>query len=114
MLYAESETRECVDYLAYLRTVTRDPKQNFEYVKPILAGMLLNKADKWVRWYKLEKTRALMRQAAAAIQDLQSREEMVETPEWFASIHESFQFLVRQYIPWLAISSVYDWVTEGR
>src|SRR3990172_1566634 len=77
-LYAESETRECADYLWHLRVLARDPKQNFEHLKPVLAGILEYKADKWIRWYKMEKTPGLMRQAAAAVQDLQNREEMIE------------------------------------
>lgn len=113
-LYAESETRECVDYLWNLRTLVRDPKQNFEHLKPVLSGMLEFKADKWIRWYKLEKTPALMRQAAGAVQDLQSREEMVELLNWLLQYMNRFNFWLDTTIPWLAISSVHDWVTEGK
>lgn len=114
LLYAESETRECVDYLWYLRTIVRDPKQSFEHLKPALAGILELKADKWIRWYKMEKTPALMRQAAAAIQDLQSKEEMVELLNGLLQYMNRLNFWFDTNIPWLAISSVYDWVMEGR
>lgn len=113
-LYAESETRECVDYLWYFRLLTRDSKQNFEHLKPVLAGMLEFKADKWIRYYKLERTPTLMRQAAAAVQDLQSREEMVELLDALLQYINRFNFWLDSTIPWLTISSVFDWVAEGR
>lgn len=113
-LYAESETRECADYLWHFRMLARDSKQNFEHLKPVLSGMLEYKADKWVRWYKLENTPALMRQAAAAVQDLQTREEMIEFLNGLLHYMNRLNFWLDSIIPWLAISSVYDWVAEGR
>lgn len=114
MLYAESETREFADHLWHVRVLARDPKQSFEHLKPALANMLEFKADKWVRWYKMEKTPALMRQAAAAIQDIRKREEMVDLLDGLLQYMNRLNFWLDSTIPWLAISSVYDWVVEGR
>jgi len=114
LLYAESETRECVDYLWNFRNLVRDPKQNVENLKPVLERMLEFKADKWIRWYKMEKIPALMRQAASAVHDVQNREEMLALVDGLLHYIGRFNFWLDSNIPWLAISSVYDWVNQGK
>jgi hypothetical protein len=114
LLHAESETRECVDYLWYIRNLARDTKQNVESLKPVLGAILEAKADKWIRWYKMEKTPALMRQAASALQDVQNREEMVALIDGLSHYIGRFNFWLDSNIPYMAISSVYDWVNYGK
>jgi hypothetical protein len=112
--HAESETREAVDYLWYMRTLARDPRLDIQNLKPVLSAMLEGKADKWIRWYKMEKTPVLMRLAISALADVQSREEMVALIDGVSHYVGRFNFWLDSNIPWTAVSSVYDWINYGK
>jgi len=115
LLYAESESRELVDYLFILRqAATKGPDKVSDGLKALTKDMLEFKADKWVRWYKIEKTPNLLREVASAVEVVDTKEEYLKLISATWQYINKWNYWLDLQVPWHAITTVCDWVVLGK
>lgn len=114
ILYAESETREMVDYLWYMMKLTEQGKLDLASAKTAVCTMVDLKQDKWTRWYKLEKVPAVMKEAVIGMQSAEIKEEFLAILETLQIFIGKFNFWLDSTIPWMTLSSVFDWTLQGK
>jgi len=109
VLYAESETREIVDYLWHLKAAAHEGSVPPQHLKVLVCRILDSKADKWRRWYKMEEIPQLMEEVSRGLRNVEKGEDLVELIEAFLLYIGRVNFWLDSAIPWLSISSVFDW-----
>ncbi len=108
-LYAESETREIIEYLWNLKALAVRQSIPTEYLKTLVCNILDSKADKWRRWYKMDEIPELMDRVSLAFRNVEKEKDFVELTEAFLLYIGRINFWLDSTIPWLSISSVFDW-----
>jgi len=115
ILYAESETREFIDYLWTLRRLMKSPEVSLASVSTIVSTLLELKADKWDRWYKLKDVPRALRGVAEALRSFEgTEEEYIELIDLLLLYIGKFNFWLDANIPWLAVSTAFDYQLHGR
>lgn len=109
LLYAESETREIIEYLWNLKAMALQESIPIEYLRVLVCQILDSKADKWRRWYKMKEIPELMDRVSLAFRNVEKGKDFVELIEAFLLYIGRINFWLDSTIPWLSISSVFDW-----
>jgi len=115
ILYAESETREIIDYLWTLRRLMKSSEVPLASLSKVILALLELKADKWGRWYKLQDVPRVLRRVADALRNFDGTEgDCLELIDLLLLYIGKFNFWLDGNIPWLAVSTVFDYELHGR
>lgn len=114
MLYAESETRQLVDFLYCLRDAAKREEVTLESIKAITNVALEFYAEKFDGWYHMTDTVRLFRDAISAVG------QMVDKVEYNALLEELLLYVgklnlwIEVKIPWYEIIGTYEWIVHGK
>ena len=114
MLYAESETRQLVDFLYCLRDAAKKEEVTLESIKAITNVVLEFYAEKFDGWYHMTYTVRLFRDAVSAVG------QMVDKAEYNALLEELLLYVgklnlwIEVKIPWYEIIGTYEWIVHGK
>jgi len=114
ILYAESETREAVDYLWYIKGLLEQDKIDLNSAKVITCRILDLKQDKWIRWYGLEKVPAIIKHSILGLEKAESKEEFLSILALLQIFIGKINFWLDSAIPWLSIASVFDHILTSK
>lgn len=114
IFYAESETREMVDYLWYMMKMVEQDKLSYGDGKVAICTMVDLKQDKWIRWYGMEVIPPIMKQAVLGMQSAENKAEFLAILEILQIFIGKINFWLDRVIPWMTIASVMDWELEGK
>ncbi len=114
VLYAESETREMVDYLWYMLKIIEQDKLDYCAGKVAVCTMVDLKQDKWIRWYGMEALPPIMKEAVLGMQSAESKAEFLAILEILQILIGKINFWLDRVIPWMTVASVLDWTLEGK
>lgn len=108
ILYAESETREMVDYIGLLINSIKEDKCDINSVKNIVTCFLEYKSKKWSAWYKMEDIKVLFKEVILAIEKSTTKEEILSLLFPFHMFIGKVNFWLDTSIPWLSLSAVFE------
>lgn len=114
ILYAESETREMVEYLWYIKIMTEKEEIGFNVAKVITSKILDSKQDKWIKWYNFEKVSVIIKKAVIGINETKSKDEFLSILEPLQIFIGKINFWLDSLVPWLSIASVFDYTLLNR
>jgi hypothetical protein len=111
VLYAESETRQLVDFFHCLRgTVNRD-EADLDSAMAILRSVLDLSSAKFDSWYHLNDTASLFREVASPFRKIRDKNECNVVLEELLLYIGRLNFWIDVRIPWYAIIGLYEWAT---
>lgn len=108
ILYAESETREMVDYLWYFKNLVASGEIDLGAAKAVVCKVLDLKQDKWRRWYKLEEVTSVIRETILGLEAAETREEFLSALEPLQIYIGKYNFWLDNCIPWMTICFTMD------
>ncbi len=112
ILYAESETREMVDYLWNIKCLTEESEIDLESAKKITCKILDFKLKKWVIWYNFEIISELIKKAILGLKKSITKEEFISVLNPLSILIGKYNFWLDSLIPWQNISSIFDLVLK--
>lgn len=110
IFYAESETREMVDYLWHIKGLLEQDKIDLNSAKVITCKILDLKQDKWIHWYRFEKVPAIIKHSILGLEKTELKEDFLCIIELLQIFIGKINFWLDSAIPWLSIASVFDFI----
>ena len=86
----------------------------FSSFKNVVCTMVDLKQDKWTRWYALKKFPPILKESVLGMQCSETKEEFYAILEVLQILIGKFNFWIDRVIPWMTISSVFDWTLQGK
>lgn len=108
ILYAESETREILDYLWYFRLAAKQGVAPLAVLQRVASFVVGQKADKLEAWYKLKHTAAIVRDGLSEMEAADDQEDYVAVIDALLVYLSRFNYWLDSVIPWAAVSGVFD------
>lgn len=107
IIYAESETREMVDYLWLLIGLVKEDKCDINSAKNTITCFLEYKLDKWSAWYKIEEIAVLFKEVILAMEKSTNKEEILSLLTPLQMFIGKVNFWLDASIPWDSLSAVF-------
>jgi len=114
VLYAESETRQLVDFLYCLKVATKREKVELESIKEITKVLLEFYASKFNGWYQMSDTANLFKEIISAIDEITDKVNFNMLLEELLLYVGRLNFWIEVKIPWYAIIGIYEWVVHKK
>jgi hypothetical protein len=114
IIYSESETREMVDYLWYVKKLIEKDELDLNAAKATVCTFIDLKQDKWTRWYGFEDLPPIMKKVVLGLQSAETKGEFLDILETFQIFIGKFNFWLDNLIPWMTVASVVDWMLEDK
>ena len=108
ILYAESETREMIDYLWNIKTLIEQDKIDLYSAKSLINKIMDFKLQKWLVWYHFRSITNIMKEVEKGIERSSNKEELLSVLSLFQIFIGKINFWLDSLIPWQNISSVFD------
>lgn len=108
IIYAESETREMVDYLWLLIDLIKEDKCDINSAKNTITCFLEYKLNKWSAWYKTEEITVLFKEVILAMEKSSNKEEILSLLIPLQMFIGKVNFWLDASIPWLSLSAVFE------